>query len=65
MSASFRDLFGNVGLVSVHGRRGRPTVGTCSSKTGDCRYVFGEVGFVSGLVRPSRVSVETCSVCSG
>jgi len=65
MSASCRDLFDNVGLVLVHVRRGRPSVGTCSSMSVDCRYVFGEVGFVSGLVRRSRVSVETCSVSSG
>jgi len=70
MSASCRDMFGKVGLVSVSVRRGRLSVGTCSSRTGSNRYEFAEVGLVSGRVRRvglvsgrvlrGRLSVGTC-----
>jgi len=50
-SALCRDVFGEVGLVSVRVRRGRVSVGTCSAKSGFCRDLFGEVGLLSGLVR--------------
>jgi len=40
-----------VGLMSVRVRRGRQSVGTCSSKSGECRYMFGEEGLLSGHVR--------------
>jgi len=45
--------------MSVRVLRGRLSVGTCSTRLGNCRYAFGEVGLVSGFVRRSRVSVGT------
>jgi len=44
-------FLGKVGDLSLRVRRGRISVGTCSTRTGNCLYVFGEVGFVSGLVQ--------------
>jgi len=46
MSALSRDLFGNIGLVSVRVLRGSLCVGTYALRSGDCLYVFGEVGLV-------------------
>jgi len=51
MSASCRDLFGKVGLVSVNIQRGRLSVGTWSAKSGYFRDAYVEVGLVSGRVR--------------
>jgi len=43
--------------VSGRVRRGLVTVGTCSTRSGKCRYMFGDVGLVSGLVQRSGNSV--------
>jgi len=40
-------------------RRGRHSVSTYSTRSGECRYVLREVGLVSGLVRGCRLSVGT------
>jgi len=57
--------------VSIRFRRGLISVGTCSTRSGNFRYVFDEVGLVSGLVREvglvsghdrrGRLNVGTCS----
>jgi len=60
MSAYCRDLFFKFGLMSVRVRRGRLSVGTCSTMTGKCLYVVGEVGLVSGHVRRGRIFVGPC-----
>jgi len=54
-----RDVFGEVGLVTVRVRLGRVSVGTCSAKSGYSREVFGVVVVVSGPVRRCRLSVWT------
>jgi len=57
-----RELFGEVGLVSVLFRRGMNSVGMCSARSGMCGDVFGEVDLVSRSVRRGRVMVGMCSV---
>jgi len=47
MSAECRELFGKDGVVSALVRRGRLIVGTCSTRSDNCRYMFDEVGLVS------------------
>jgi len=64
MWAYCRDLFVKVGFMSVHVRRGRLSVGTCSTRSGKCRYVVGEVGLVSGHVLRGRIFVGPCSALS-
>jgi len=59
-----RDVSGEVGLLSVHVRRGRLNVGTFSARSGVCRDVFGEVVLVSRLVRQGWINVGTCSAIS-
>jgi len=51
------DVLDDVGLLSVHIRRGRVNVGTCSEKSVYCRDLFGNVGLVSVRVRRIRLSV--------
>jgi len=46
-SALCRDVFGEVGLVSVSFRRGRDSVGTCTSRSDLCQAVCGDVGLLS------------------
>jgi len=50
--------------MSVYVRPGRLSVGTCTSRSGKCRYAFGDVGLLSGLVRRSLFSVEMCPAMS-
>jgi len=59
MSAYCQYFIANVGLVSVHDRRGRLSVGIRSSMSGVCRYVFGEVVLYSGPVRQGLFIVGT------
>jgi len=59
------DVFGEVGLMSGRVRRGRLSVGTCSTRTDKCRDVSGDVGLVSGCVRRCLLIIVTCSEKSG
>jgi len=61
MSVKCRDLFDQVGLVSVRVQHVRLNVGTCSNKSGYCRDMLGDVGLVTGLVWKGRINVGTCS----
>jgi len=61
MSANCRDIFDEVGLVSVRVQHGRLNVGTCSPRSGYCRDMLIDVGLVSGLVWKGRINVGNCS----
>jgi len=61
MTSFCQHMFGDVGLVSGHVRRGRLIVVTCSAKSCFCRDMFAEVGIVSGRFRRGMVSVDTFS----
>jgi len=60
-SALFRDMSGDVGLVSGTVRQCRFIVGTCSERSDYCQDMFVDVGFVSDSVQRGRFIVGTCT----
>jgi len=50
-----RDVFGDVGIVSGHVRRGRICVGPYSARSAYCRDLSGDVGLISGCVLRGRL----------
>jgi len=61
----FRDMPGDVSLVSGLVRQCRFIVGTCSEMSDYCRDMFVDVGFLSDSVRRGRISVGMSSARLG